>query len=87
MELESYTVAFDCDSEFLCNFPQQFNLPPPPIPPWFDNLPDCLGNCDIFPEVSRADNIQEVFQSIIITLVVSIIITLSVLLASLLVRR
>jgi len=75
----------ECDDELFCG-PPIFDLPPPPRPPWLDDLEGgCLDSavaCDNTPIVSTINNFQDIFHSVSIIVVSSIIIVISILLAA-----
>ena len=77
---------FQCD-DFGCG-PSDFALPPPPRPPWLEDL-DCWETCDSgAPLVSSlSNNFQDIFHSVSIIVVSSIIIVISLMLAAVLVWR
>ena len=87
--LDSFLLSADCD-DTLCG-PPIFDLPPPPRPPWLEDIEGgCWDNaqaCDNTPIVSSLDNFQDIFHSVSIIVVSSIIIVISILLAAVILWR
>ena len=82
--------SLDCDDDTFCGPPSMFDLPPPPIPPILNSLPDCWnmqGSCDNMPVVTSLTSVQDIFYSIIIIIVSSVIIVMNYILLAVLVRR
>eukprot|EP00090_Calanus_glacialis_P022212 TRINITY_DN34290_c0_g1_i1.p1 TRINITY_DN34290_c0_g1~~TRINITY_DN34290_c0_g1_i1.p1 ORF type:complete len:339 (-),score=38.93 TRINITY_DN34290_c0_g1_i1:224-1216(-) len=86
-DFEEFFQFLDCDFDTFCEPPPMFDLPPPPLPPWLDTLPDCSNNCDNMPEVTSLNSVQDIFQVVTIIIVSSVILVLVVLLLAVLVWR
>ena len=88
-ELELLLQGDDCGDLKVCDPPPMFSLPPPPIPPMINILPDCglQDACHDMPVVTSINSLQNIFHSIIIIIVSSIIIVMSIILLVVIIRR
>ena len=73
--------------------PPVFDLPPPPRPPWLEDVVDCVasGLCPTDPVVhivdSRAASVQGIFHSVITVVVAAFAIVISLILMAVIIWR
>lgn len=90
MSAPDFADFFDDCSTFadFCA-PPLFDLPPPPRPPWLDDIDNCadIGLCPSDPIVDSIDNVHGVFHSVITVIVAAAAIVISLILMAVFIWR
>ena len=87
--MEDFDLLWDVSQcSDLCA-PPVFDLPPPPRPPWLEDVVDCSedGLCPADPIVNSIDNVQDIFHSVITVVVAATAIVISLILIAVIIWR
>ena len=89
LEEDFLGLDHQCTADLLCTPPPAFELPPPPRPPWLDDLEEgcAAGGCPNDPIVNPIDNVTGMFHSVVTVVVAAVAVVISIMLMALFLWR